>query len=260
MGEATYDFSDSTVIVTGATSGIGRAVALAFGEAGAMVINGDVERDPKDADRPTHRAIRERGGEAAYVETDVTDIDQIEALVASAEEHGGVDVMVNNAGIFVEEPLLETTPADFDQLHTVNARGIFFGTKAAASDMIGRGVEGAIVNTASISSVMSQPEHAPYESSKGSVRMITQNAALELGEHGIRVNAVAPGHIATEIIEGWSDEAMDTVARGDVIKPVPLGRAGTPADCAKTYLYLASDAARYVTGEMAFVDGGLQII
>lgn len=260
MGEANFDFWGSTVVVTGATSGIGRAVALAFGDAGATVINGDLEIESKDGDRPTHEAIREHGGDAVYVETDVSDVDSIRHLIDEAGEHGGVDIMVNNAGIFIEEQLRETSPTDFDRLHAVNARGVFFGTQTAANDMIDRGVEGAIVNTASISSVMSQPEHAPYESSKASVRMITQNAALELGEYGIRVNAVAPGHIATEIIEGWSDEAMDTVASGDIIKPVPLGRGGTPADCAGPYLYLASDAARYVTGEMSFVDGGLQII
>lgn len=260
MPGVTFDFSDATVIVTGATSGIGRAVALAFGEAGATVINADIETEPKDAVRPTHTEIRERGGDAVYVETDVTSVSSLESAVATASDFGGVDVMVNNAGIFIEEPLMETSVEHFERIHAVNAKGVFFGIQAAANDMVARGTSGSIINTASISSVMSQPGHAQYESTKGAVRMITQNAALELSEHGIRVNAVAPGHIATEIVEGWADEAMGAVENNELIKPVPLGRAGTPQDVAGTYLYLASEAATYVTGELAFVDGGLQIV
>ncbi|MFC4986518.1 SDR family NAD(P)-dependent oxidoreductase [Saliphagus infecundisoli] len=254
-----YDYDGATAIVTGASSGIGRAVARRFGEAGATVINGDIDREPKDGDVPTDALIREEGGEAEYVETDVADADDLATLVESAHEYGGVDVMVNNAGLQIPKPMLETTPEEFDRIHAVNARGVFFGTKVAAADMLERGEPGAIVNTASISSTLAQHGQVGYDSTKGAVRMITRGAALELAEEGIRVNGIAPGQIATEFTEGWSEQARERVASDELLKPVPLGRAGTPEDVAGAYLFLASDDARYITGDLIHVDGGWQI-
>jgi NAD(P)-dependent dehydrogenase (short-subunit alcohol dehydrogenase family) len=257
----TYDYADTTVVVTGASSGIGRAVAQRFGAAGATVINADVRPDPKDTDetRPTHELVAEAGGVGRYVETDVSNIDDIETVVETAREFGGVDVMVNNAGIFRPGNILDLDPADFDRLHAVNAKGVFYGTQVAAKDMIDRGVGGSIINTASISAELAQFDHVQYDSTKGGVKMITRGAALELADHGIRVNAVAPGHVATEISEGWSESAPQEVRAGEVIKHVPLGRAADPEDVAGAYLFLASDDAGYVTGETVWVDGGLQV-
>ena len=261
MSHVSYDYVDTTVIVTGASSGIGRAVARRFGEAGATVINADVRPDPKDTDaeRPTHDLVDEVGGVGRYVETDVSEVGDLETVVEAADEFGGVDVMVNNAGIFRSGNILDLDPDDFDRLHEVNAKGVFYGTQVAARDMIDRGVEGCIVNTASISAELAQFDHVQYDSTKGGVKMITRGAALELAEYGIRVNAVAPGHIATEISEGWSESAPREVRAGEVIKHVPLGRAGEPADVAGAYLFLASGDAGYVTGETLWVDGGLQV-
>ncbi len=260
MGTVSYDFSDETAIVTGASAGIGRAIARRFGEAGAHVINADQREEPKadDEDRPTHELIEESGGSADYVETDVSDPDQLESVVAGAREYGGVDVMVNNAGVQIPGGFLEVSPEDFDTLHQVNAKGMFFGTQAAANDMIDRGEGGTIVNTASISSRVAQHGQVQYDSTKGAIKMITRGSALELAEHGIRVNAVAPGQIATEFTEGWSDEAQDAAGEGGdgFIKPVPLGRAGFPDDLDGAYLFLASDEAEYITGELLYVDGG----
>jgi len=137
---------------------------------------------------------------------------------------------------------------------------VFFGCQAAAADMIDRGVEGTIVNTGSISSFLAQREQIQYDSTKGAIKMITRGAALELTDHDIRVNAVGPGQIATEFIDGWSDDAPAAAASDDLIKPVPAGRAGTPDDVAGAVLFLASDDAAYVTGEMLMVDGGWSII
>ena len=259
MGHINPDFEDETVVITGSASGIGREVALRFGDARANVVIGDIDEEPKDADVPTHEAIENAGGTAVYQRTDVTDSEQIEALVETARDFGGVDVMVNNAGLFIGGSVLELSPEEFERIHSVNSKGVYFGVQAAANDMIERDEPGAIVNTASISSNLAQFDQVQYDSTKGSVRMITRGSALELAEYGIRVNAVGPGQIATEFVEGWTEEATEAAKEGGLIKDVPLGRAGTPGDVAGTYLYLASEEAGYVTGELVNVDGGWQI-
>lgn len=259
MGRLEPKFGDETVIVTGAASGIGREVARRFGAAGASVIVADIDEEPKDGDVPTHDLIEREGGTAEYVETDVTDRDQLETLVEAAREFGGVDVMINNAGLHIGGSIRELTPEVLDQIHDVNVKGTYFGTQVAANDMIDRDEPGSIINTASISSSHAQFDQVQYDASKGAVRMITRGSALELAEHDIRVNAVAPGQIATEFLEGWTEEAKEKAASDELIKPVPLGRAGTPEDLAGAFLYLASEDASYVTGEMVFVDGGWQV-
>jgi NAD(P)-dependent dehydrogenase (short-subunit alcohol dehydrogenase family) len=204
MGTITGSFDGETVIVTGASSGIGRAVALAFGRADATVINADVRPSPKDTDaeRPTHETIRERGGEAEFVETDVSDPAQLDSVVDGAREFGGVDAMINNAGVHVSRPFREVSPEDLETVHGVNTRGVFFGTQAAAEDMIDRDEPGAIVNTASTTADDPEFEHSHYAATKGAIRMITRSAALELAQHGIRVNSVAPGPIAPKSPRG----------------------------------------------------------
>jgi NAD(P)-dependent dehydrogenase (short-subunit alcohol dehydrogenase family) len=259
MGTLNPQFTDETVIVTGGASGIGREVARRFGDAGATVLVADVREEPKDGGAPTHESIEGSGGIAEFVETDVSDRDDIAAVVEAAHEHGGVDVMVNNAGVFIGGSILDLEPEEFERIHNVNAKGIYFGTQVAANDMIGRSEPGSIINTASISSHYAQFEQVQYDATKGAIRMITRGAALELAEHGIRVNAVAPGQIATELDEGWSEEATEKAAKDELIKRVPLSRAGTPEDVAPAFLYLASEEASYVTGELAFVDGGWQV-
>ncbi|MEF8850804.1 MAG: SDR family oxidoreductase [Haloarculaceae archaeon] len=258
MGTITADFADETVVVTGASSGIGRAVAVGFGEAGATVVNADVRADPKDVDAavPTDEYIAEETpGRGVFVETDVADVGDLDSVVKGTREFGGVDVMVNNAGVHVSREFLDVDPEEYDRLHAINARGAFFGTQLAARDMIERGVPGAIVNTASTTSAHAAWEHSHYATTKGAVKMLTQSAALELAEHGVRVNAVAPGPIATEITEGWSRRAEDAVGEGRE----PPTRAGRPEDLTDAYRYLASDGADYVTGETLWVDGGSHI-
>jgi NAD(P)-dependent dehydrogenase (short-subunit alcohol dehydrogenase family) len=235
-------------------------MALRFADAGATVLNADIDVEPKDAETPTHEEIRDRGGTAEYIQTDVSDAAEIRAVVEHAREYGGVDVMVNNAGLFIGGELLEITEEEFERIHEVNAKGVFFGCQAAAQDMIERGVEGAIVNTASISSFVAQHGQIQYDSTKAAVKMITQGAALELADHDIRVNAVGPGQIATEFIDGWSEDAPRAAENEDFIKPIPAGRAGTPQDITGAVLYLASDDAAYVTGEVLMIDGGWRAI
>lgn len=262
MRTATYRYDDETVVVTGGSSGIGREIALRFADAGAAVVNADVTDRPKDdeAEVPTHELIRDSGGTATFVRTDVSEPADVKAAVDAAREHGGVDVMVNNAGIHTTGSVREVTPAEFDEIHGINVRGCFFGCQAAANDMIERDEGGVIVNLASISSRLAKPEQIVYESTKGAILMITRSAALELAEHDVRVNAVAPGRTSTEFGATSADAKARSVEEGDLLKPIPAGRAGTPADCAEAVLFLASDNAEYVVGETLFVDGGYQVV
>lgn len=258
MGEVSYQFTDDTVVVTGGSSGIGRAIALAFGEAGATVINADVRVDPKLDARPTHEQIRDSGGTARHVETDVRDPDELLALAELAADHGGLDVFVNNAGVFEEVPFLEADEATLDAHYRVNVKGVYFGCQAAARTMSDRG--GAIVNVASISSRVAQGGLVHYEASKGAVEMITRGAAFELAERGIRVNAVAPGVVPTELYDGYSEKYQTEAERAELVKPIPMARPGTPDEVADATLFLASDAASYTTGTLLFVDGGWTVL
>ena len=262
MGTATYDFTNETVIVTGASSGIGRAIALRFAECGAVVINADIREEPKDVDAevPTHECIREAGGTAEFISTDVSEPTEVESVVEAAREFGGVDVMINNAGTLYQGSFLESPPGAFDQLHGVNARGVFVGTQAAAGDMLDREEPGCVINTASVSANLAQHDLSVYQSTKGAVRMITRGAALELAEYDIRVNAVAPGAIATEFTDGLTADTIEGAKAGDFIKPIPMQAAGYPEDVAGAAVWLACDDARYVTGELLHVDGGYQIV
>lgn len=258
MSDVSYHFDDATVAVTGGSSGIGRAIALAFGDAGATVINGDLRPDPKTGDTPTHERIREVGGEAAFVETDVSDPVALVSLVDEADTYGGLDVFVNNAGIFEDVPFLQVDEATLDAHYQVNVKGVYFGCQAAALKMQDDG--GAIVNVGSISSRVAQGGLVHYEATKGAVEMITRGAALELAGDGIRVNAVAPGIVPTELYEGYSEKYQDESERAELVKPIPMERPGTPQDVADATLYLASDGASYTTGETLFVDGGWMIL
>jgi NAD(P)-dependent dehydrogenase (short-subunit alcohol dehydrogenase family) len=262
MSDTTHDFGDETVVVTGGSSGIGRATAIRFGDAGATVVVADVREEPKDvgAEVPTHERIERDGGEATYVETDVSDPDEVASVVEAAREFGGVDVMVNNAAVLSETPFDELDAGEFDRLWGVNVRGALFGCQAAANDMRARGAGGVILNTASISSNLAQHDLTAYEMTKGAIRMLTRGVALELGDDDVRVNAVAPGAIATEFRPGLTEDTERGVREGEFIKPVPLGRAGSPDEVAAAMVFLASDDASYVTGELLHVDGGYQVL
>jgi NAD(P)-dependent dehydrogenase (short-subunit alcohol dehydrogenase family) len=255
MGTATFDFADETVIVTGGSSGIGRAVARRFGAAGAAVVVADVREAPKGDGGPTAAEIVDAGGEATFVETDVSDRGDVEAAVEVARDYGGVDVMVNNAGVFRGGLFLDAAPADLEVLLDVNVKGVFHGTQVAALDMLERDDPGSVINTASISSEVAQVNQSMYNTTKAAVKMLTQTAALELAGDGIRVNAVAPGGVVTEI----GDEGETPQDRREppaVEKSIPMQRPSTPAELAGLYLALASEEAAYVTGELLFADGG----
>lgn len=245
-----------TAVVTGGSSGIGRAVALRFAEEGANVVIGDIKRDPYLDERETTDLVEERGAEARYVEADVTDYDQVDALVeAAVQEFGSVDTMVNSAGVLHESRLHETTEQRWRDLLAINLDGVFFGSKAALSRMVDQG-SGNIVNISSISGKIGR-QHAPaYCASKGAVTMLTRQSAIDYGEEGIRVNAVGPGGTLTSMVEDTMSEERRSYLEGQT----PMGRLAQPEEVADAVSYLASDRASYVNGHVLIIDGGFSVV
>jgi NAD(P)-dependent dehydrogenase (short-subunit alcohol dehydrogenase family) len=236
------------VAVTGAGSGIGRATALAFAAAGARVVASDIM--PAGLDE-TAALIRAAGYECVTVVADVAKRSDVDSLVAACLELDGLDAMVANAGVSLDRPFLEVTEQDLDRTFAVNLKGVFFCGQAAAQAMIGLGRGGSIVNVASIYGEVAAEGCAAYCASKGGVRMLTNVMALELGRHGIRVNAVAPGYIRTAM-----NPMDDPQEERRIAQTVPLGRVGEPKDIADVILWLTTEGARYVDGQTVFADGG----
>lgn len=249
--QALLDFTGSTVIVTGASGGIGRGIALRFAEAGARIAVH--YRAAAESARAVVRAIEEQGGAAFAIEGDLAERKSAERVVEATEAHfGRLDVLINNAGSFPFSTLIEMTDVDWHAVLGANLTSVFLMTQLAAKRMIARGRGGAIVNIASIEAVDPAPLHSHYNAAKGGVLMHTRAAALELGPHGIRVNAVAPGLILKEgLREAWPDG----VRRYE--STAPLGRLGLPSDVADACVFLASPAARWITGTTLTVDGGV---
>jgi NAD(P)-dependent dehydrogenase (short-subunit alcohol dehydrogenase family) len=248
--------ADRTAVVTGGASGNGRAISVAFAEAGADVVVADLREEPREGGTPTHDLVEEAGSGAAFVECDVTDLDSLEAAVDAADEFGGVDVMVNNAGIFRSETFLEVTPEEYEGLMDVNVRGVFFGTQYAARKMIEDGRGGSVINLSSVAGLEGSAQYVTYCTSKGAVRLLTYATAAELGPEGVRVNAIHPGLIETSMT---TDDVpiVGTDAGESFLEQIPSRRFGTPEDVADAALYLASDLADYVNGESLVVDGGM---
>lgn len=249
------DMTDRTAVVTGAASGNGRAIALALAEAGADVVVADVRAEPREGGTPTHERIQsETDRETRVVDCDVTDRDDLVKAVEAAEAFGGLDVMVNNAGIIRTGSIDDLTTADFEAVMDVNVKGVFLGSQVAAERLRGRG--GAIVNLSSMVGIVGAAKNTLYCASKGAVRLFTYALAAELGPDGVRVNAVHPGPVDTEMIR--EDAPIVGTERGDTYEgTIPLGRFGRPEDVAEAVVYLASDRASYVTGSSLVVDGGL---
>jgi NAD(P)-dependent dehydrogenase (short-subunit alcohol dehydrogenase family) len=245
------DFTGQVVVVTGAGQGIGAGIALRFAEAGAAVVV-NYRASEAGADGVLAR-IADQGGRALKVQADVTQASESERLLAEAVgAFGRVDALVNNAGIYPLAAVLEMTEEAWDQVVAANLRSVHVCTQAAARRMVGQGSGGAIVNIASIEAHNPAPLHSHYSAAKAGVVMHTRTAARELGRHGIRVNSVSPGLIwRVGLDEAWPDG----VTR--YLRAVPLGRLGRAEDVADACLFLASPAARWITGADLLVDGGV---
>ncbi len=248
------------VIVTGGAAGIGRATARRFARDGARVAVWDVKAEDPEA---LCAELREAGGGAVFQQVDVTDAAAVEAAVAAVVERWGrIDVLVNNAGIVRDGQLVkwkdgqkisEMSERDFDAVVSVNLKGVFLCTRAVAPHMIAGG-GGVILNASSVVGLYGNFGQTNYAATKAGVVNMTRTWARELGRYKIRVNAVAPGFIATEMVRAMPEKILS-----NMVEHTPIGRMGEPEDIAEAYFWLASDAAGFVHGTVLSVDGGLVI-
>jgi len=247
------DATGKVVIVTGASKGLGRAMALGFAEAGADVVVASRKLEPCEA---VAGAIRAMGRRALAISCHVGDWDQCEALVdATVDEFGRVDVLVNNAGILLHAPIAEMTLADFRRVLEVNLVGCWLGIKAVVAPMTAAG-GGSIVNISSVEGIAGAGGLSAYSASKFGIRGVTRSAAQELGRHGIRVNSVHPGGVMTSMAM-TAAQAFADVDPQTLFKTMPIPRLAEPVEISRLVVFLASDESSYSTGAEFVADGGL---
>ena len=249
--------ANKTAIVTGASSGIGRAIALKFAAEGANVVVADTLEQPIEGGESTVDMIRAAGGTAIYLKTDISDWSAVDALVgATVDRFGRLDVMVNNAAIYTSTNLIETTPEQWSRVIGVNLTGFFYCNKRAVTQMLTQApvneVRGRIINVSSQHGMVACPGDFPYSVSKGGIVQMTRQIAVDHADDLIVCNAIAPG----KIITGKPGVANDPDALDYSRRRTPWPRLGQPNDVAGAALFLASDMASYVTGINLMVDGG----
>lgn len=247
--------SDRVALVTGASSGIGNAIAAAFGREGASVVVADVRREPKlDDETSVFEKLDDAGADHLYVETDVTDEDDVQAAVdATLDEFGSLDILVNNAGIYYQYQAHETPTGDWDEIIDVNLRGVFLGSKAALPALC-EGEYGKIINLSSIYGLVGGGHSAAYCASKGGVSNLTRQMALDYAEEEVNVNALAPGIIKTAQNVEWRENDPELMEEWHAATPWP--EFGEPEDVADAAVFLASEESDFVTGHVLRVDGG----
>jgi 3-oxoacyl-[acyl-carrier protein] reductase len=239
---------DKVAAVTGAGQGIGRAIALTLAREGAALVVGDIDLEVA---QQTVEKIESRGGSAIALEVDVTEPQDARALAEVAvQTFGKLDILVNNAGIYPSAPITEISPEAWDLVLAVNLKGTFLCSQAAVKHMIVR-QQGVIINITSVDAKTRTTGNAHYAAAKAGVISFTRTLACEMASYGIRVNAVAPGWIGTETLLKNSERWQQAV------KEIPVGRLGTPEDVAEAILFLVSDVAGYINGEVLDVNGGM---
>ncbi|MDD9811160.1 MAG: SDR family NAD(P)-dependent oxidoreductase [Gammaproteobacteria bacterium] len=245
-----------TAVITGAARGIGLACAQRFIQEGAAVLLSDID---SAAGESAAEQLRAAGGDAVYRDCDVTDADAVQALIDFAASHfGRIDTVIANAGIVHSADILDLAVEDFDRVLAVNLRGVFLTGQRAAKRMVTQqpdadGGKGVIINMSSINAVVAIPGIAPYVVAKGGVNQWTKCLALRLAAEGVRVNAIGPGSINTEMFHAIADNPQKL---REVLSRTPMQRPGEPDEVAKVAVFLAGDYASYMTGQTVYPDGG----
>jgi glucose 1-dehydrogenase len=260
--EAMRGVRGKNVLVTGGSSGIGQAIAVRFAEHGANVAINYL-RQPEEAAETEDQVqacvakVQQEGVRDVLVGADVSQEEEVVRMVAEAIDGlGGIDVLVNNAGIQISRPSDELSSADFDKVLAVNLRGSFMCAREAIKHFLVEDKPGSIVNISSVHQLIPKPDYLGYSVSKGGMQNLTRTLALEYAGRGIRVNGIGPGATITPINSAWID---DPVKKEQVESHIPMARAGTADEMAGVTCFLASDDAAYITGQTIFVDGGLTL-
>jgi glucose 1-dehydrogenase len=249
------------VLITGASSGIGEAIAIRFAEDGANVaINYNSGEDRAQGVKTRVDEIYKAGGNSCksmIVRADISDEAQVKNMFGAViKELGSLEILINNSGVQKPVPSHELEMADFDRIIGINLRGAFICSREAIRHFLSTGKGGAIVNNSSVHEIIPKPKYVPYSISKGGMENMTKTLALEYADRNIRVNAVGPGAIVTPINNAWIN---DPKARGEVESHIPMGRPGTAEEIAGVFAFLASDEASYITGQTLFACGGLTL-
>lgn len=244
--------NNSVALVTGGGRGIGRAIALELARAGAKIVVNYAGRADKAEE--TVQLIQEAGGEGIAVQANVSVSEDVDRLIQTAvNTYGKIDILVNNAGITRDTLLLRMKESDWDEVLDTNLKGVFLCTKAVSKGMM-KQRSGSIINISSVVGITGNAGQANYAAAKSGILGFTKSIAKELASRGIRVNAVAPGYISTDMTESLPEEV-----RKQILGQIPLGRIGVPEEVARTVVFLASPAASYITGQTLSVDGGMAI-
>jgi len=245
---------DKVAIVTGATKGIGRACAEEFAREGARVA---LAGRSEDLGKAAAEAINARGGQAVFVACDVSDRSQVNRMVENTvERFGGLDIMLSNAGINNKAEFLDVTEEDWDRVIDVNLKGVFLCGQAAARQMVKQGRGGVIINMSSVIAVLGLKDQVAYSASKGGIKQLTKSMALGLIDKGIRVNAIGPGPVATELMKrvGHNEALMN-----QILKRTPIGRIAECEEIGRVAVFLASDDSSFIVGQTIYPDGGRMI-
>ncbi len=245
--------ADKVAVITGGTKGIGLGIAIEFAKEGASVVIGG--RDQKTGEEGLSTLLS-LGGKAMYVPCDVGNLESLQNIInKTVDQFGKVDIYVSNAGINDSQktPYLDISPEQYDRIMDVNLRGMFFGDQYAAREMVKQGTGGVIINMSSVNAYLALNSQMVYTTSKGGVQQLTKVQAVDLAPYGIKVNAIAPGPIDTELMRriGSDEQLFNTV-----ISRTPIGRIGTPKECGRLAVFLACEDSNFIMGQSIYNDGG----